>query len=185
MIMRRLLDSLKFSLWMLILFVNLCTSSPVFASSQAASEQTLIAAFLYNFLKFTEWPEDSIENEITLCADKNSAFEELKAISGKSVQSKPVQVKFISLSDSYKQCQLLFLSRDISADNIREWINLTKGQPTLVVSNASGFLDMGGMIALINDGKNLNFSVNLEVTRNSSLKLNAQLLQIAREIRGR
>jgi hypothetical protein len=183
--MRQLLDSLKFSLGMLILFVNLCATTPVFASSQTASEQTLIAAFLYNFFKFTEWPENSIENEITLCADKNSAFEELNAISGKLVQNKPVQVKFISLSDSYKQCQLLYLSRDISADNIREWIHLTKGQPTLVVSNASGFLDMGGMIALINDGKNLNFSVNLEVTRNSSLKLNAQLLQIAREVRGR
>lgn len=183
--MKRLLDSLKFSIGILILFVNLCTTTPVFASSQAASEQTLIAAFLYNFLKFTEWPEGLIKNEITLCADKNSTFEELKAISGKVVQNKPVQVKFISQSDSYQQCQLLFLPRDISADNIREWIHLTKGQPTLIVSNASGFLDMGGMIALINDGKNLNFSVNLEVTRNSSLKLNAQLLQIAKEVRGR
>lgn len=182
---RKLLNLLKFSIATLALFTNVCAITPVFASSQAASEQTLIAAFLYNFLKFTEWPEDSIENEITLCADKNSAFEELKAISGRQVQNKSVRVKFITLSDSLHQCQLLFLPRDTGADTIREWIKATKNRPTLTVSDINGFLDMGGMITLINDGKNLSFSVHLEIARNSGLRLNAQLLQIAREVRGR
>lgn len=183
--MRRLLNLARFSIGTLAIWVNVCLVTPTFASSQAASEQTLIAAFLYNFLKFTEWPEDSIGNEITLCVDKNSAFEELKAISGRQVQNKPVQVKFITLSDSPNQCQLLFISRDASADTIREWIKAASNHPTLTVSNHNGFLDMGGMIALINDGKNLNFSVHLEIARNSGLRLNAQLLQIAREVRGR
>ena len=177
--------SLKGIFWVLTLVANISVITPSFASSQTASEQTLIVAFLYNFLKFTEWPDGSIKNEINLCTDKSSAFEELKTISARNVQNKPVQIKYITLSESPKECQSLFLSRETSVESIREWIKLTQNQPILIISNINGFLDMDGMIVLINDGKNLNFAINLEITRNSGIKLNAQLLQIAREVRGR
>ena len=72
--------SLKRIFWVLTLVANISVITSSFASSQTASEQTLIVAFLYNFLKFTEWPDGSIKNEINLCTDKSSAFEELKTI---------------------------------------------------------------------------------------------------------
>ena len=177
--------SLKRIFWVLTLVANISVITSSFASSQTASEQTWIVGFLYNFLKFTEWPDGSIKNEINLCTDKSSAFEELKTISARNVQNKPIQIKYITLSDSPEECQSLFLSRETSVESIREWIKLTQNQPILIVSNINGFLDMDGMIVLINDGKNLNFAINLEITRNSGIKLNAQLLQIAREVRGR
>lgn len=177
--------SLKRIFWVPILVANISVITPLFASSQTVSEQTLIVAFLYNFLKFAEWPDGSIKNEINLCTDKSSAFEELKTISARNVQNKSVQIKYITLSDSPKECQSLFLSRETSVESVREWIKLTQNQPILIISNINGFLDMDGMIVLINDGKNLNFAINLEITRNSGIKLNAQLLQIAREVRGR
>ncbi len=158
--------------------------APLQAAS-TATEQTLTAAFLYNFLKFTEWPTDTISSEITLCTSKGSAFEELDAISGKIAQSKPVRIKRISPSEPSDDCQLLFLPREDGSERIRQWLTLTQNKPILVVSNLNEFLDIGGMISLMNDGKNLNFEVDLTRVRQANLKLSAQLLQIAREVRSR
>ncbi len=160
-------------------------NTPSRASMPTASEQALVAAFLYNFLKFTEWPEGILHHEVVLCASKGSAFEELDAISGKVAHSKPIRIKRVTPNEPLDDCQALFLPREDSSERIHQWLSLTENKPILIVSNASKFLDIGGMIGLINDGKNLTFEVNLERVRQANLKLSAQLLQIAREVRGR
>ncbi len=160
-------------------------TSPTVLAAPAASEQTLTAAFLYNFMKFTEWPEGVITDHLTLCSTKSLPFEELDAINGRSAQSKPVRIKRTSVNEPLDDCQLLYLPREENVEQVRHWLKITGNQPILIVSNINGFLDMGGMISLINDGKNLNFEVNLEKVKHVGLKLNAQLLQIARDVRGR
>ncbi len=168
-----------------VLGTSSAINTPSHASMPTASEQTLVAAFLYNFLKFTEWPEGTFTHEIVLCTSKGNAFEELDAISGRIAHNKSIRIKRVSQNESFGDCQLLFLPREEGPERIRQWLAYTENKPILIVSNISEFLDIGGMIALINDGKNLNFEVNLERVRRSSLKLSAQLLQIAREVRGR
>jgi hypothetical protein len=66
----------------------------------------------------------------------------------------------------------------------REWLKNTENMPTLMVSSMSEFLEMGDMIILIDDGKRLQFEVNLERVKRVGFKLSAQLLKIAREVRG-
>jgi YfiR/HmsC-like len=156
------------------------------ASAQTAnSEQALTVAYLYNFLKFTEWPPSVINSGITLCVTDSAAFgTELDVISGRPAQNKTIRVKRIELGENPKECQLLFLPREEKPIRVREWLNSTANSPTLMVSNLADFLDMGGMIALINDGDRLQFEVNLERVRPAGLKLSAQLLKIAREVRG-
>lgn len=169
-----------------LLIVGMSTLAPAPShATSTATEQTLIAAFLYNFLKFTEWPAGALSNEIVLCASKGNAFEELDAIAGKIAQSKPVKIKRISPNESAEDCHLLFLPREDGSERVRQWLALTGNKPILVVSNHKDFLDIGGMIGLINDGRNLNFEVDLTRVRQANLKLSAQLLQIAREVRSR
>ena len=55
-------------------------TAPTAFAAPAASEQTLTAAFLYNFMKFTEWPQGIVTDHITLCSTKSLPFEELDAI---------------------------------------------------------------------------------------------------------
>ncbi len=160
-------------------------TAPIVSAAPAASEQTLTAAFLYNFMKFTEWPQGIVTDHITLCSTKSSPFEELDAINGRAAQSKPVRIKRTSINEPLDDCQLLFLPREENIEQVRQWLKIIGNQPILIVSNINGFLDMGGMVSLINDGKNLNFEVNLEKVKHVGLKLNAQLLQIARDVRGR
>lgn len=157
---------------------------PAYADA-TSNEQALTVAFLYNFLKFTEWPAGSIKNEITLCVSDSSAFgDELEAISGRSVQNKSVRIKHLGFGEKLDACQLLFLPREEKPERTREWLKNSERIPTLLVSNLDDFLDMGGMIALIDDGNRLQFEVNLARTKLVGLKLSAQLLKIAKDVRG-
>lgn len=153
--------------------------------AQATSEQVLTVAFLYNFLKFAEWPKDSLKDELILCITDSTAFgEELDAISGRPAQNKTLRIKRIELGESPRECQLLFLPSEEKPVRIREWLKNTANTPTLMVSNMAEFLDMGGMIVLIDDGSRLQFEVDLGRVKSSGIKLSAQLLKIAHNIRG-
>lgn len=156
-------------------------------ANPSSSEQTLTVAFLYNFLKFSEWPTQNTQNNVlNLCVTDNTAFEaELNAIDGRIAQNKIVRINRIELGESLKECQLLFLPREEKPIRIREWLKNAKNTPTLTVSNMDNFLDIGGMIALIDDGTRLQFEINLTQVKSADLKLSAQLLQIARAIRGK
>jgi hypothetical protein len=166
------------------LFMAAIAIKPAFAAA-TGNEQALTVAFLYNFLKFTEWPAGSISKEITLCVSDDSIFgDELDAIAGRSAQNKSIRIKRIELGENAKGCQLLFLPREEKPVRIQEWLKNMGNTPVLMVSNSDEFLDMGGMIVLIDDGNRLQFEVNLERVRPTGLKLSAQLLKIARDVRG-
>lgn len=154
-------------------------------ASTSASEQSLIAAFLFNFLKFTEWPDGIATEELKLCIPEGQIFKELDTLSGRLIQSKRVIIQRVNSREFQGDCQLLYLSREENIDQIHHWLKITDHKPILIVSNVNEFLDMGGMIILINNGKTLSFEIDLERIKYSGLKLNAQLLQIARDVRGR
>lgn len=177
-------DRLKPRLIALILAISLGLNTST--ASAATSEQALTVAFLYNFLKFSEWPEGTITGDITLCVTNSAVFgEELDAISGRLAQNKTVRIKHIELGENTRECQLLFLPREEKPVRIREWLKNTASTTTLTVSNMGEFLDMGGMIVLIDESNRLQFEVNLERVKSAGLKLSAQLLKIARDVRGK
>lgn len=170
---------------LIIAIASTVGSTSLTSAQPIASEQTLTAAFLYNFLKFTEWPDDAFDSEVTICTSIKPEFEELDAILGRIAQNKPVSIRRIAHKESLNSCQLLFLPREEGVQHVHEWLSAAADKSILTVSNINNFLDAGGMIQLNNDGKNLSFSINLEYARRAGLKFNAQLLQIARQVRGR
>jgi YfiR/HmsC-like len=78
----------------------------------------------------------------------------------------------------------LFLPREEKPVRVRAWLNNAKNSPTLLVSNHTGFLDRGGMIALVYDNDSLHFEIDVAVTKSVGIKLSAQLLKIAQTVKG-
>jgi hypothetical protein len=168
----------------LLLSLTTVCFSPVNAE-QTVTEQSLTVAFLYNFLKLAEWPDDNQSRKLTVCvSQKNNIESEIEGINGKSIQNKTIQTLFIDIDHNGSKCQLIFISREEDASHIQKWMKDTEKSSTLLVSNIESFLDMGGMIALINNGERLQFEVNLDRVKESHIKLSSQMLKIARHIRG-
>jgi YfiR/HmsC-like len=165
-------------LYCLTLHANFLVAAP------SSEIQTLTVAFLYNFMKLTEWPAGTMNTEITLCVTEARHFDQdLEVIADKKIQNKPLQIKKLLPGDSPNDCQLLFLPSEEKPIRLHEWLKAVEKSPVLTVSDGEGFLENGGMIALVNDGEHLKFNVNLGLVESLGIKMSSQILQIANEVR--
>jgi len=156
----------------------------VLGASPASEVQTLTAAYLYNFIKLSEWPKGILMDKITLCISQDGDYaDELETLEGKTANDLPLKIKHLVQGESADDCQLLFLPQEEKPLRIQEWLNDLEQQPVLTVSNQEDFLDRGGMIVLFNDGTRLQFSVDLKRVEQAGIKISSKMLQVASEVR--
>ena len=146
------------------------------------TEQSLRAAMVFNFLKFTEFPPESITNtqQIRLCIAVGDArqAEALAALSGRKVSSRELIV--VRLAGRDEDCQVLYV------DSRQRW-NTAEEQRvfrrTLTISTYQGFVRDGGMIELALQDDGVRFDINLAEGRRAGFRFSPQLLRLARQIR--
>jgi len=153
-------------------------------ASPPSEVQTITAAYLYNFIKLSEWPKGIVMDKITLCISQDGDYAvELEALEGKTAHNLPLKIRQIVQGENADDSQMLFLPQEEKPVRMQEWLKNLEKQPVLTVSNQEDFLDKGGMIALFNDGKRLQFSVDLKRVEQAGIKLSSKMLQVASEVR--
>jgi hypothetical protein len=159
-------------------------SSP--ARGQSSSEPAVKAGFVYNFAKFTEWPTGAITGpQINLCllgADPLGAVSGL--LDGRPLQGRSIAVRRSVRSDEIRNCAIVFVT-DVDEHRQAEALRTLRGLPVLTIGDAEGFADAGGVIGLVAADERIQFEVNLEAAQHASLKINSQLLKLARAVKGR
>lgn len=145
-------------------------------------EYKIKAAFLYNFAKFTEWPELTFDDPTTpfrICVLGEDPFGDLLySIVGKKVRERDIAISALGDIADTDMCQLLFISESEIAD-LPEILRGVSERPVLTVSDIDGFANTGGMIALRTVDNKIRFTVNLEATRNAAMALSPQVLRLA------
>lgn len=159
---------------------------PVAIGQQASlSDQQLKAAFVLNFIRYTEWPERAFtgpEAPLNLCVlGGDLAGTGLSGIGGKAIKGHLVQVKLATNADEARGCHAVFVPEGDLRRNIPILRSLQQ-LPILTISEADGFIDAGGMIGLVHSDNRLQFEVNLGVVQQAQLKASSQLLRLARNI---
>ena len=98
----------------LILFSAVSASQHAGAQSGSPSEYQVKAAFLYNFLKFVEWPEghSTVSNTaITLCILGNDPFGNImNGYKDKQVAGKKIFVRQMRSTSGLRDCEALFIA---------------------------------------------------------------------------
>lgn len=148
-------------------------------------EAELKVAFLFNFLKLTEWPDAGSSESVDLCLARVDPFDNaLDIFQGQQIQGKPVKTRVLESAKNLPGCRLLFIPDSDKVGAMPAWLEAAASQAVLTVSDRTGFIDHGGMIGLIILDNKLRFEVNLEPVQSSGLKLRAQLLQLALRVEG-
>jgi hypothetical protein len=154
------------------------------ADEETSRAQALKAAFLFNFLRFVEWPQGARPAPVLCVAaaeETASVLEE--ALTGKRVDGLEVRVRALSSPDP-GGCAIVF----VPAGSTAAWPPVQQRiscRPVLAVGETPGFLEMGGSIALLPDGNRLRFDVNREAATCSGLRISSRLLSLARTVDGR
>jgi hypothetical protein len=153
------------------------------AYGQEAPEYQLKAAFLYNFAKFTEWPETAFkENNSPLILGvlgEDPFGEAIEPIKGKIVKSRKLEVKrFKSLMD-LQPCHILFISAS-EKERLAEILTKIEGSAVLTVGDLDQFIDAGGVIRFTILEEKVGFEINAEAIKTAEFKLSSQLLKFSK-----
>ena len=158
------------------------------ASAADLGEYQVKAGFLFNFAKFTEWPDSawpSRDAPLNLCIAGKDPFGgavlagfESRTIGGHEFHSR----RGISLDD-LSGCQVLFIAAS-EERNLSPILRAAATRPILTVSDIDGFVEAGGMIGLMTLDDRIQFDVNLAACQRASLKPSSQMLKLARQVHG-
>ncbi len=142
------------------------------------------AAFLYNFVKFVEWPPEAFQSEtssITVCVFRydpfGSALDEV--IAGQTLNNRRLVVQRTNKLPDLKACQLVFVS-DREDKHLPEVLNSLEGASALVVGEGGDFAEHRGGIQFFLENKQLRFAVNVDAVQRARLTVDSRLLALAR-----
>lgn len=157
--------------------------APALAAQDAAGEAMLLkAAFIYNFAKFTRWPEASwagSSDSLRLCiAGADDLAQTLVRLDDKTIQGREVAVRHLKAGLPGEPCHMLYIA---SSEGWRfpRLIQDGNGIAMLTISEIRGFADAGGMIQLYRAGDRIRFRINRAAARQSGLEFSARLLDLA------
>jgi hypothetical protein len=193
-----------YNLVVLILVLFTAATAPTaWADDSAASlEYQVKAAFLYNFIKFVDWPKgkladanepisigiigkDPFGSAFDPVGDKDKSrkvlikrfksFEELKKSGEKDKSLLDQEIK------SLRKCHLLFICSS-EEGSIREIIDLVKDHNVLTIGEMKGFVESGGIINFVMEEQKVRFEINVTIARQAKLQIRSQLLRLAKRV---
>jgi len=167
-----------------------------------ATEHQLKAAFLYNFVMFTDWPADKLSepNTITIGLLGEHPFgNSFDPVKNKTVKNQRLIIKNLGMfrksfpqSDAGKlelanyikelrKCHVLFIC-DSERENFKAIIDAVKGYSVLTVGETEDFLDIKGIITFIPGTEKPVFEVNQKVCEQEGMKISSKVLRLARKV---
>ena len=146
------------------------------------SEYQVKAAFLYNFVKFVEWPATPAvqEGPIEICVLGKDPFGGAleRVVEGKTVNDRPLVIRRIGEIAAARSCQVLFVSAS-EAGRVSVIIKAVRGWNVLTVSEIERFSERGGIITFLMEGQRVRFRINPKMAASAGLKISSKLLQLA------
>lgn len=164
-------------------------AGPVAASESPLSlEYKVKAAYLYNFVKYVEWPSTESATNTPIVIGLVGGSEALpvlqQVLAGKTVDGRPLQVKGLAKPARDAGCQILFIHQ--SAAQTPAQIRQALGPaPILVVGESERFAENGGMIGFVREADSFRIHLNLDSATQSGLKVSAKLSSVARLVKTR
>jgi len=153
------------------------------AAEPAPTEYEIKAAFIYNFAKYVEWPEnndlDSGEAFIigVLGADPFGALLDQIARS-KTIGDKPIVIRRFEHVEDYTPCHILFVAAS-EHDRLPAILEKLAHSPALVMGDTAGFAHAGVAVNFVIERSKVRFEINPAAATRAGLKISSKLLRLA------
>jgi len=202
----------KINILMILVFLGSLAGHVIGAGDDSAPlrEYRIKAAFIYNFIKFVDWPEPAAAEADQKAGDNNKPItigiigknpfgKAFETITKKKIQGKKVIIKYFGGfaknstkyknsgetkykdADALKGCRVLFVSPSEN-EYCKEIIDIVKDNCVLTVGENKDFLKTGGIIEFATEEKKVKFGINLIAAENAQLDISSKLLRLAKKV---
>ena len=149
-------------------------------------EYKVKAAFLYQFIKFVEWPAEALQESgetiIIGVLGESPIVTAIKSYEGAQAQGRRVVVKHFRDLEEVEFSHVLFISSS-HRSRLDAILKALKSSSTLTVGEVEAFARLGGIINFVVVERRIGFEINKVAAEEARLKLSAQLLSLARTVR--
>ncbi|QEP43427.1 YfiR family protein [Ectothiorhodospiraceae bacterium BW-2] len=145
--------------------------------------EEVVAALLYNFAKFVEWPQESATSELRFCiAESRPLVDKLQrqGLSVRGMRLAIVDVDRYTMDSEIVRCHLLYIPAERAFIEERLLPRLQQA-PLLLVGESEQFLEHGGVIRLFMQQGRIWFDISPDSANRRQLSIAAQLLDLARK----
>jgi hypothetical protein len=151
--------------------------SPIIEAQEATQTAASKASYLFNFIKFVEWPALAARDTITVCFLGDSGVYDEVSKAEPRAGSRLLVARQLSPHEPLAACQVLY----VDADRVPAIAATLATRPAglLTVSDEPGFLKRGGIVELFTEGQRLRFRISVRNARRANLRVSSSLLQLA------
>lgn len=172
---------------LIVLWVFLLGAS-LQAQDAQLTESDLKAAFLFQFAKFADWPNDAFAKddspiEIGVLGDEEFAETLKTLLDKKKAHGRSFIVRRASSQQEARKCHMLFF-REPDTRKLAPMLDTIRQLPILTVGESNDFMNQGGMLNFFFEDKQLRFEVNPVPVQAARLTVSSQLMRLARIRKG-
>ena len=169
--------------------IALSIPSPLQAQTSPYTPYQHKALYLFNFAKYTEWPPEAFADDnapFVLGILGNDPFKsDIDIIRGKTIKGRKLEIRYYHSVQEVTGCHLLFICSS-ETNNLPQILKALEHSRILTIAEAEGFIEQKGMINLVTEQKGtgaqvVNFEINQTAAREANLKLDTQLLKLAKK----
>lgn len=149
------------------------------ATAQNRSVDEVMAAFIYQFTRYVDWPErafETAESPLVICVVGNDALSENleRLTDDKDYRGRPIEIVRRTVEESPYPCHMLFIAAGVAAQLPGE------GAKTLTIGDSESFTQRGGVIRLFQSSNKVRIEINIDAAKRTDIKISSKLLSLAK-----
>jgi hypothetical protein len=150
-------------------------------------ESQIKARFVYNFLKFVEWPAYTMVTAtdpfvVLVIGEGATADATASFLEARSIGDRPVVVRRIRWDQYLVGVQADFVVEG-DAKKLHRVLDAASVAGVLTIGEGEEFASRGGVIALLVENRKVRFDVDTTAARNAGLRVSSKLLALTRNVR--
>lgn len=176
-----------FTIWAVLLLVVVGAPG---ADVKPSSPEHFRALYLYNFARYTEWPEGAPATaqkfRIGVLGSKPMAKAVSEMLAGQSIKQRQLEIVELASYDpdrDLNEFQVLFIGRD-EKRNLGEILRRVQRASVLTVTDIDEreFAASNGIVNFVEERNKLNFVINQTAGEQAGLKFDPRLLNLAKKV---
>jgi len=158
--------------------------STVYAQDPKPTEYQVKATFLYNFLKFVDWPDDKNMRTgvINICVIGEDPFgKAIDFMKDETIENRRLAIKRLKTLQHIETCKVVFISMS-EQENLNQILKTIKDLNVLTIGDTEGFARKGVIINYYIEENKVRFEINVNALKRSGLRINSKVMKLARII---
>lgn len=162
-------------------------ASAALAHGQAPADEAMTkAAFVYNFLKFVEWPASSFQRAdqplvVAVVGSSPTADATERFLAPKQIGERPLVVRRLEWDAPLAGVHAIFVTEP-DARKLRHVLEAAAAGHVLSIGEGPGFASSGGVIGLVIEERKVRFDIDMDAADAAGLKVSSKLLALTRTV---